>query len=240
MTSAHVPGPTVGLVSVNVGRVGYLGDRRGSMVESGCAKRKVSDAFVRVSLTNLAGDQQADLRAHGGPDKAVYAYPVDHIPWWTTELVPNPPFGPGSFGENLTVTGWTEETVKIGDVWQWGTATLQICQPRYPCFKLSMATGQTRIVKLMVTSGRTGWYLRVLEEGDGPTDGQIHLRDRSSRSISVLDAHRARLPDADPNLIQRVVAEESLSAGLRADLQHELNITVRPLVDVVGDKAARK
>ncbi|CAN5786287.1 MOSC domain-containing protein [soil metagenome] len=237
MTTAHIAGSTIGLVSVNVGGVGYLGERRGAIVESGILKHAVSEPFVRVTLTNLAGDEQADLRVHGGPDKAVYAYPSEHVAWWTAELNPKNPLGPGSFGENLTVTGWTEDIVQIGDVWQWGTAMLQVCQPRYPCFKLSMATGQPRIGKLMVTSGRTGWYLRVLEEGEGPTDGPIFLSDRSSRLISVLDAHRARLPGAAPKLIQRVVGEESLSAGLRADLQHEINIAVRPRVNVVGDEA---
>ena len=168
----------VGLLSVNAGKPGYLGERRGTMVESGIRKRPVPEGMIAVSTTNLAGDEQADLHNHGGPEKAVYAYPSEHLPLWGAEFKPDTPFGPGSFGENLSTSGWLESQTFIGDVWQWGDVVLQVCQPRFPCYKLGMATGFPRVVKAMVANGRTGWYLRVLEPGQAPVGGPINLVER--------------------------------------------------------------
>ena len=90
---------------------------------------------------------------HGGPDKAIYVYSDDHYPWWTGELRPDEPYGLGAFGENLTVAGIDETGVCLGDTWRWGTVLLQICQPRYPCFKLAMTTDQPDIIKRFSNPG---------------------------------------------------------------------------------------
>lgn len=126
----------VRLVAVNVGQPGVIGTRHGEPVLSGIRKRLVAEAVVRLDRLNLAGDRQADQRWHGGLDKAVYAYPSEHFPAWAAEL--GRPVGPAAFGENLTTAGPVEADVRIGDVWAWGDALLQVVQPRWPCFKLAI------------------------------------------------------------------------------------------------------
>ena len=129
-----------------------------------------------------------------GRDKAVYAYPVEHLPLWNDELGTD--FGPGTFGENLTTAGWLEDDVRIGDVWAWGEARLQVSQPRSPCYKLATVTGRPDLLKRFVRTGRTGWYLRVLQPATVPVAGPIQVIERDPAGISVLLAHRASLPGA--------------------------------------------
>ena len=119
---------------------------------------------VFAGATNLAGDGQADLKNHGGPDKAVLAYSADHYSKWRDELnMPDLPYG--AFGENLTVAGLSEASVCIGDVLRIGTATFEVSQPRQPCWKLARRWRMHELPKMVVDNGRSGWYLRVLEPG---------------------------------------------------------------------------
>lgn len=118
---------------------------------------------VRVGATNLDGDGQADLRVHGGPDKAVLLYAAAHYPAWNEELGFAMPFG--AFGENLTVEGMTEADVCIGDVLEAGTARLQVSQPRGPCWKIARRWKIRDLSARVQRTGRTGWYVRVLREG---------------------------------------------------------------------------
>ena len=119
---------------------------------------------VYVGTTNLAGDGQADLKNHGGIDKAVLAYSADHYPSWRDQLrMPDMPCG--AFGENLTIAGLTEELVYIGDIFRVGTVTFEVSQPRQPCWKLARRWRMHELTGLVVRNGRSGWYLRVLEEG---------------------------------------------------------------------------
>ena len=220
--------PIVELISVNVARPAYLGDRRGRMIESGIRKKPVQGGDIQVSLTNLDGDAQADLVNHGGRDKAIYAYPVDHLPAWSLELHPDLLYGPGAFGENLSTRGWLETGVFIGDVWQWGDSVLQVSQPRYPCFKLAMTLERPEVVKAMVANARTGWYLRVLEAGLAPAAGPIAIIERSAGAVTVADAHRARLPEASPGLIERVASAPALAHSLRGHLLEALGAPAAP------------
>ncbi len=190
MTEANLTAlPPVELVSVNVAEPRVIGTWRGQPIRSGIGKQPVHAETLRLDLLNLEGDRQADLRVHGGRDKAVYAYPSEHLPLWNAELGADPPFGPGTFGENLTTAGWLEDEVRIGDIWAWGDALLQVTQPRSPCFKLGMATGRRDILKRMVETGRSGWYVRVLRPGVVPVAGPITVVDRASDGITVLQAH---------------------------------------------------
>ena len=118
---------------------------------------------VRVGATNLEGDGQADLRVHGGPDKAVMLYAAAHYSAWNAELGFAMPFG--AFGENLSVAGTTEADVCIGDVLEIGTARLQVSQPRGPCWKIARRWKIRDLSARVQRSGRTGWYARVLREG---------------------------------------------------------------------------
>src|SRR4051794_39780264 len=126
------------LAAVNVGTPTVLAVARGENVYSGIRKAPVPpSALLWLSSLNLAGDGQADLSVHGGPDKAVYAYPSEHLGPWTEELAEGD-LGPAAFGENLSTIGVEEADVRIGDEWSWGDAHLQVCQPRWPCFKLAL------------------------------------------------------------------------------------------------------
>jgi len=215
IASELVVGTTLGLVSVNVGLPELIGKHRGKPITSGIRKRPISGASVEVGRTNLAGDGQADLRVHGGPDKAVYAYPSEHLPWWNGELPRDEPFGAGSFGENLTTAGIAEGTARIGDIWRWGSALLQICQPRYPCFKLVLATAQPDMVKRFLASGRSGWYLRVLEAGTAPVGGPIEVIAVDAGGVTVAAAAAAALPGTGPVARTRVAEVEALAASWR-------------------------
>jgi MOSC domain-containing protein YiiM len=118
-----------------------------------------------LSRTNLTGDGQADLINHGGFDKAVLSYAAAHYPGWRESLV-RPDLPHGAFGENFTIEGQTEETVCIGDTYRLGDALVQVSQPRQPCWKLARRWRIKELAALVEWSGRTGWYLRVLEEGE--------------------------------------------------------------------------
>jgi MOSC domain-containing protein YiiM len=159
------------LHSVNVGQPKQIGMRDGKPLMSAIAKEPISAQMIMVRALGLDGDAQANLVAHGGVDKAVYAYPSDHWSWWESEK--NVPCSPARFGENLTLQGADEEAVAIGDRFSWGDAVVEISQPRSPCNKFQIYSGRPDVPALMTISGRCGWYLRVVQEGDAPTDGTM-------------------------------------------------------------------
>jgi len=117
-----------------------------------------------VGFTNIRGDGQADLVNHGGEDKAILAYSAEHYPLWRAELN-LPAMGPGAFGENLTITGLSEESVCIGDRFKIGDVVLQVSQPRQPCWKLARRWRMHELPAMVVHNGRSGWYLRVVRQG---------------------------------------------------------------------------
>ena len=150
------------LLSIQVGRIAPLGP---DAIPSGFVKHRV-EGPVAVTPLGLAGDEQADLSVHGGPDKAVYAYAAAHYPAWIDDFPEHrAAFVAGGVGENLTISVLSEAELCVGDVHRIGSATLQICQPRQPCFKFALRFGDTRLPKAMVRNGRAGWYYRVLETG---------------------------------------------------------------------------
>lgn len=139
---------------------------------------------VFVGTKNLADDGQADLKNHGGIDKAVLAYSADHYPKWRDELgVPDMPYG--AFGENLTIAGLSEESVYIGDIFRIGTVTFEVSQPRQPCWKLARRWRMHELVRLVVHNGRSGWYLRVLEQGWIEAQMPVILIERPNHAWSI-------------------------------------------------------
>jgi MOSC domain-containing protein YiiM len=121
---------------------------------------------VHAGPLGLAGDQVGNPKVHGGPEKAIYAYPASGYAGWQAEFPAlAAQFGPGAMGENLVVDGLDEASVHLGDVIRCGTATCQVAQIREPCSTFAAAMGTARVVKAMAKSGRCGWYLRVLEAG---------------------------------------------------------------------------
>lgn len=131
---------------------------------SGIAKSAIPGPAY-VTGTGIVGDEQGDLRVHGGVDKAIHHYPFDHYAYWKTELGSGLLDKPGAFGENLSTLGWTEDNVHLGDVVRAGTAVLEVSQGRQPCWKLNDRFGHPRVAALVQSTGRTGWYYRVLQEG---------------------------------------------------------------------------
>jgi MOSC domain-containing protein YiiM len=208
---------TVRLVSVNVGLPATLGLHRGRPVQSGIVKAPVTAATLQLGELNLAGDGQADLTVHGGREKAVYAYASEHLPRWRAEL-DRSDIGPGFFGENLTTEGITESAVGIGDRWAWGDALLEVAQPRWPCYKLTLRSGVGDMAARFRRAGRTGWYFRVLRAGEVPVAGPLRVVRRHPAGVTILDAHRAALPGADPDLVERVLAVDALSPEWRRQL----------------------
>jgi MOSC domain-containing protein YiiM len=215
--------PAVQLVSVNVGLPEVIGATRwGKPIRSGIVKRPVTADSIYLDTLNLDGDRQADLTVHGGRDKAGYAYPVEHLPLWNEELGTD--FRPGTFGENLTTAGWLEDEVRIGDVWAWGEARLQVSQPRSPCYKLAAITGRPDLLRRLVRTGRTGWYLRVLQAGTEPVSGPIQVIERDPAGISVLLAHQASQSGAlDRNEVEAVARVDALATDWRHWVLHQLD-----------------
>jgi MOSC domain-containing protein YiiM len=152
----------VRVLSVNVGlpkTVRLLG----RSVRTGFFKEPVRGA-IPVARLGLEGDGQADPRYHGGPDKAVYLYPFEHYAYWSAALSRSD-LSPGAFGENLTAEGLLETEIRIGDVFEMGSATLRVTQPRTSCAKLGLRIGSMRFVRVFAAAGRPGFYLSVVEEG---------------------------------------------------------------------------
>ena len=219
-----VDAPSLRVVSVNVATPAPLGIRKGRAVLSAIAKRPVLGESAWLDWTNFAGDRQGDEQAHGGPDKAVYCYASEHFAAWSAEL--QRPFGPGSFGENLTLSGAVESDVCIGDVWRWGDAVVQVAQPRYPCFKLAMHTRVEDIEERLVVAGRSGWYLRVLRPGEVSCHGPISVEHRDGARLTVLDAHRAFSSDdpADTARIPALLGLDTLADSWRRMLRRRLAV----------------
>jgi MOSC domain-containing protein YiiM len=150
------------LLSVHTGKVAPLGP---DAVPSGFVKL-ARQGTIAVGPEGLDGDAQADLSVHGGPDKAVYGYGADHYPRWAAEHPEHAgQFAPGVMGENLAIAGMDEAALCVGDIHQVGTALLQVCQPRQPCFKLGLQFDDPHMVRAMVQNQRSGWYYRVLQPG---------------------------------------------------------------------------
>jgi len=183
------------LLSVNVGLPRLLAvSAEGEPVLSGIAKTPVRSASVFVGRENIEGDSQADLRVHGGRDKAVYAYSADHWPWWESQHGLS--CMPATFGENLAIEGADEEDIAIGDRFRWGEALLEVSQPRAPCFKLALHS-RDDIPARMTVSARCGWYFRVVEVGLAGVRDEL-LRERGTGGPSVRESFVAALHPRTP------------------------------------------
>src|SRR4051794_6088319 len=180
------------LLSLNVGRPQPVGERRGRPVQSAIGKAPV-DGRVRVEGVNLAGDDQADRRVHGGPDKAVYAYAREDTAWWEREL--GVELAPGAFGENLTVAGIDVSGALIGERWRLGTVELEVCQPRFPCFKLGLRFGDAQMLRRFTLAERPGAYLRIVREGEIRAGDAIVVEDRPAHGITIAVVARAVMID---------------------------------------------
>lgn len=169
------------VLSVNVGAVREI-ERDGEVVSTGIWKHPVSG---RVALrgVNFVGDDQADRRVHGGPDKAVYAYAREDYDYWREHERMETPLG--LFGENLTVEGIDLSGAMVGDRWNVGSAVLEVAQPRLPCYKLGIRVGDPRFLKTFLAVGRPGAYLRIIAEGEIGAGDPITITARPSHGVTL-------------------------------------------------------
>jgi MOSC domain-containing protein YiiM len=175
------------VLSVNVGLPREV-VWRGKPVVTGIWKEPVAGRVPLRSL-NLDGDRQADLRVHGGQDKAVYAYPSEYYELWSRER-PELDLGPGTFGENLTTESLLDDGVSVGDRFRIGTAELVVTQPRIPCFKLGIRMGRDEFVTEFLERGLFGFYLAVVREGEVAAGDPIVELARDPRAFRVTEVAR--------------------------------------------------
>lgn len=216
--SAHKPmdwkkHPQPKLVSIQVGipRTVHV---EGEEVTTAIFKAPVNNR-ITLHWLNLEGDQQADLSVHGGQDKAVYAYPSEHYSFWKKEL-PGVDLPWGALGENFTTACLLEDEVYLGDRFTIGTAEVVVTQPRIPCFKLNLKFDRDDMAKRFLASRRSGFYLRVLREGEvAPGDKIVRIHQGENR-VSISDAMRLYLHEPNLNkLRQRALQVEYLSPSWR-------------------------
>jgi len=208
------------LVAISVGGPRKV-EWRGKTVRTSIFKDPVAGP-VRVQKLNLAGDEQSDLSVHGGVDKAVYAYPSEHYAYWCEQL-PEMKLPSGSFGENLTIEGLNEKTLQIGDRLSIGSAEFVVTQPRLPCFKLGVRFGRPDMVKRFQKSGRTGFYLAVLQEGVISAGDSIQVVSVGQPSVSVAEIARLYTADeAEQELLRQASELAALSEDWREYFRNRL------------------
>ncbi len=172
------------------------------------------DGAVHAHALGLEGDEVANTRVHGGPEKAVYAYGAGNYALWSAEHPEHAArLVPGGFGENLLIEGLDEANVCIGDRWRIGHALVEVCQPRQPCATLARWFGDPKMVKAMVRNGRSGWYLRVLEEGKmAPGDIRLEFRPEGAWTVSQVVQTSYRNPPERAELAA-LAAAPGLASG---------------------------
>jgi MOSC domain-containing protein YiiM len=210
------------IVSVNVGAPRDI-DWRGKIVRTSIFKASVTGR-VRVAALNVAGDEQSDLSVHGGIDKAVYAYPSEHYALWRKEL-PELDFPWGAFGENLTTEGLVEDKVYVGDRFRAGSTEFVVTQPRIPCFKLGIRFNRPDMVKRFLHSGRSGFYLAVIREGDIGSGDTIEFVAKDEHQITVADVNGLYSADAaDQDLLRRASVLPALPESWREHFRERLEM----------------
>jgi MOSC domain-containing protein YiiM len=215
------------LLAVSVGtpkEVPYV-DRKGRQKTtiSGIFKSPV-DGRVMLRHNNLDGDGQADLEAHGGPDKAVYVYARENYDFWATELGRDDFAEAGQFGENFTVEGMSDEDVCIGDRFRLGGSLVEVTQPRVPCFKLGILMGIDNFQKRFAEQCRTGFYLRVLEEGEVGAGDAIERAGLGAVRMSVRDV--MHLLYFEPDNIEgarKALKIDAMSPGWRGSFEERVS-----------------
>jgi MOSC domain-containing protein YiiM len=199
------------ILSVNVSLPKEV-DFEGQKVTTGIFKEPI-EGRVMLRTLNLDGDKQADLTVHGGPDKAVYTYPIEHYEFWhkvySKMEMPN-----GMFGENLTTEGLMEAGVNVGDVFKIGSSKVIATQPRMPCYKLGVKFRRMDVLKKFLASGRSGIYFKVLEEGEvGAGDPIIQIK-KDTNWVGISDIVRLYTSDReDIGMMRRAIKVEALPEG---------------------------
>jgi len=214
------------LASVNVGLPREV-TWRGRTVTTGIFKEPV-EGRVRLRKLNLDGDRQADLKAHGGKDKAVYCYPLAHYDYWKREL-PGRELPAASFGENLTTEGLLEDSVHLGDRFSIGSAEVIVTQPRLPCYKLGIRFQSDDMVRRFLASGRTGFYFAVTREGEVGAGDEIRAIGRDPEALPVSEITRLyiakRFGDDDGTSVRGALRVAALPESWKEYFRERLRIS---------------
>ena len=179
---------------------------------------------IMLRKLNLDGDKQADLTVHGGLDKAVYSYPVEHYDYWRKQF-PNTDLVWGMFGENFTTEGLLEDAVNVGDQFHIGSAKLVATQPRMPCYKLGVRFGRMDVIRRFMASGRPGIYFKVLKEGEVQTDDKIKIIRIDKNNVTVKDIvclYIARNDIDNIETMKRATKIRDLPEGWRYEFQQKI------------------
>lgn len=194
------------IIQVSIGKPEIIGTHRGRDVVSSIRKYAIAGAGVELLPDGILGDEQADRRVingkriHGGLLQAVYMFPAEHLESWATETGVSDT--PGTFGENLTVTGLNENNVRIGDEFMWGDISLEVTKARRPCYKLPIHLGIDSIAHQMMQNGRTGWYVKVNNSGTVKTSSGLELvkTDFSAPTVAESFAAKVRIDPTVPDM----------------------------------------
>jgi MOSC domain-containing protein YiiM len=208
------------LISLNVGLPRLL-TWQGDTFETGIFKDPV-EGRVMLRATNLGGDRQADLTVHGGPNKAVYAYPSEHYEPWNKELQ-TPVHTWGAFGENFSTTGLLETNVSVGDRYRLSSAVIKVTTPRLPCFKLAAKFQSERIIGQFLRSGRSGFYFSVIEEGEIGAGDEFELLEQEDPTLTIAEVnsiYSAKSPDRE--MLQRSLHVKTLPESWRCRFRARL------------------
>lgn len=209
------------IISLNVGRPVTV-DYRGKPLETGIYKKPVQGS-VQLHTLGFEGDGQADLKHHGGPDKAVCAYPLEHYSYWEQQLGKKLEYS--AFGENITTTGLLETEVCIGDVYEIGTTLLQVSQPRYPCFKLSQKHGPADLPAQVLDTKYSGFYFRVIREGEISAGDLIVKKESGAGGATVAHVlHLMQVGLQEEAALAALVDLEPLSAVVRNKFRKQLGM----------------
>lgn len=205
--------------NLSVGMPKTLKYGNGKEMQSAIEKQAVGRVFL--AKEGFHGDQVADLKHHGGPERAVCFYPVEHYALWEQEF--QKPLPPATFGENLTVSGMLEQDVYIGDIFRVGEAIIQVTQGRVPCQTIDRRLEMTPLMKRMVKTGFTGYLCRVIEEGEIRADSDIELIESHPEQISVLytnevNFHRAK----DIEAMTKILKVDALAEEWRKHFEKRL------------------
>ena len=208
--------PVGSVVSVNVGGLRTV-QHHDRQVTTGIFKVPVAGRVATEGF-QLAGDHQADRRAHGGPDRAMYAYAAEDLAWWSEQLDRDVP--PGSMGENLTIRGIDASHALVGERWQIGEVLAEVTSPRIPCFKLGIRMGDGRFPQRFAEARRMGAYLRIVEHGEIGAGDPVAVVDRPAHSVTV-DLIAAAY-NGDRSLVARLLEAPTLTAEWRAWAEEHL------------------
>jgi MOSC domain-containing protein YiiM len=211
----------VQLVSLNVGRPRLVVYKR-TTIHTGIFKKPVSGP-VPLRKLNLDGDGQADLSVHGGPNKAVYAYPGEHYPDWRQEL-PDTDLPFGMFGENFTTAGLAEDDLHVGDRFQIGSSIVMVRQPRTPCSKLAAKFQRDDMLQRFLISGRSGFYFSVEQEGTVAEGDAFELLGRNEDGISISEMNRLFVSEKyNHPLLRKAIATAALPEDWREYFSQRLD-----------------